>query len=91
MHIHYSDLLTLVKQDGFRPIVYSHSRGGQYNGPCPWCGGHDRFRVQPNHGSYGWFACNQCCRRGSAVDYLMLKRGFSKWEALCAVGWRPRA
>jgi DNA primase len=68
----------------------SASRGGQYNGPCPWCAGTDRFRVQPNQGSYGWFACNQCGRKGSAIDYLMMKRGMSKREALSLVGWKPK-
>lgn len=83
------DLLALVEEDGFRAIVRSTSRGGQYNGPCPWCGGRDRFRVQPHHGRHGWFACAQCGRKGDAVDYLVLKRGLTKQEALRAVGWRP--
>ncbi len=84
-----NDLLALVEQDGFRTVQKSTSRGGQYNGPCPWCGGTDRFRVQPSYGNYGFFACNQCKRSGSAVDYLMLMRGLSKWEALLTVGWKP--
>ncbi len=83
------DLLTLLEQDGFRAVRRSTSRGGQYNGACPWCGGRDRFRVQPQQGRYGWFACAQCERRGNAVDYLMLKRGLSKRDALLTVGWRP--
>ncbi|HEX7733647.1 MAG TPA: hypothetical protein VF458_02245 [Ktedonobacteraceae bacterium] len=45
--------------------------------------------MQPRYGRYGWFACNQCQRLVSAVDYLMLKRGLSKWEALQYVGWQP--
>ena len=52
-----SDLLALVEQDGFRAAQKSTSRGGQYNGPCPWCGGTDRFRVQPFYGNYGFLAC----------------------------------
>ncbi len=87
MHI---DLLSLVEQDGFRAVRTSTSRGGQYNGPCPFCGGTDRFRVQPSHGNYGWFACTQCEHKGSAVDYLMQKRGLSKYEALLSVGWTPK-
>jgi DNA polymerase I len=84
-----ADLLTLAVEDGFSIVAKSISRGGQYNGPCPFCGGTDRFRVQPNHGTYGWFACNACGRKGSAIDYLMLKRGVSKQEALTVVGWMP--
>src|SRR5579859_1482108 len=84
-----TDLMTLLKEDGYEVVWKSHSRGGQYNGPCPWCGGKDRFRVQPEQGTFGWFACNQCERSGSAVDYLMLKRGWSKGRALAQVGWMP--
>lgn len=88
--INYIDLLALVEQDGFHAVRTSTSRSGQYNGPCPWCAGEDRFRVQPNHGPYGWFACAQCGRRGTAIDYLMLKRNLSKREALAAVSWKPK-
>ncbi len=88
--ITYTGLLTLVEQDGFQPVRKSTSRGGQYNGPCPWCGGEDRFRIQPHHGPYGWFACSQCGQRGTAIDYLIQKRGLSKQHALAVVGWRPK-
>jgi DNA primase len=84
------DLLALAEEDGFTVDATSRSRGGQWNGPCPFCGGKDRFRIQPYQGSYGWFACNQCGRKGSAIDYLILKRGLSKRDALAMVGWTPR-
>lgn len=86
----YTDLLALLEQDGFKAVRRSTSRGGQYNGSCPWCGGDDRFRVQPHHGDYGWYACNVCTHKGNAIDYLMERRGFSKHEALLAVGWKPK-
>lgn len=89
--IFFTDLLALAKEDGFREVRFSASRGGQYNGPCLFCkeGGHDRFRIQPGQGRYGWFACSVCGQKGNAVDYLMTKRSLSKWEALQAVGWKP--
>ncbi len=83
------DLLAEIEQDT-RLKRTSTSRGGQYNGPCPWCGGLDRFRVQPHYGTYGFFACNQCRRSGTAIDYLMLRRGLSKQNALATVGWKPQ-
>jgi len=83
-----TDLLSLVELDGFSTVRKSTSRGGQYNGP--WCQGTDRFRVQPHYGPYGFFACSQCGRSGSAVDYLMQKRGLSKQAALAEVGWIPK-
>src|SRR6266704_4378691 len=82
------DFLAEVEKD--TPVKYvSTSRGGQYHGPCPWCGGTDRFRLQPSYGTYGWFAGNQCGRKGSAVDYLIGKRGYSKGKALATLGWKP--
>src|SRR5215471_18631712 len=83
------DLLAEITQDT-RLKRTSSSRGGQYNGPCPWCGGTDRFRVQPHYGTYGFFACNQCRRSGTAIDYLILRRGCSKQLALATVGWKPQ-
>lgn len=89
--IFYSSLLALVEQDGFKAVRKSTSRGGQLNGSCPFCKqGHDRFRVQPEHGPYGWYACSVCDRRGNAITYLMEMRGFTKQEALLAVGWKPK-
>jgi DNA polymerase I len=84
------NLLDFAMEDGFIVAATSMSRGGQWNGSCPFCGGTDRFRIQPSQGTYGWFACNQCGRKGSAVDYLILKRGLSKRDALAVVGWTPR-
>ena len=34
--------------------------GGEYAGPCPMCGGTDRFRVQPNHADGGLWLCHSC-------------------------------
>ena len=40
----------------------------QFSGPCPHCGGKDRFRVLSN----GKFFCRQCCPDGSAKDSMRL-------------------
>ena len=68
--------------------------GGEYCGPCPWCGGTDRFRVWPEAGNY-W--CRQCNRKGDAIQYLRDCRGLSYPEAAKLVGkpltpdpWRQR-
>jgi 5S rRNA maturation endonuclease (ribonuclease M5) len=87
------DLLAEMERDGFSSSRKSTSRSGQYNGHCIFsCGGlgNDRLRVQPNYGDYGWFACNVCGTKGTGIDYLMVKRGWSKQEALQYVGWKPR-
>lgn len=87
------ELLAEMERDGFRSVRKANSRGGQYNGACILgCRGlgNDRLWVQPNWGEFGWFKCNVCGDKGSGVDYLMIKRGYSKREALAYVGWKPR-
>ena len=44
------------------------------HGPCPWCGGKDRFRFTDVDGS-GKFFCGQCGSHGP-VDYLMQINGW---------------
>lgn len=48
-----------------------HTGGGEYHGPCPFCGGTDRFIVQPQKTSMGgrWF-CRQCGRHGDALAFV---------------------
>lgn len=88
------NLLAESRKDGFSPIRKSTSRGGQWNGACilPSCNGlgHDRLRIQPNKGDYGWFFCSVCSASGTGIDWLIIKRGWSKNEALKYVGWKPR-
>src|SRR5271169_3933778 len=87
------DLLAEMERDGFSSSRKSTSRSGQINGNCIFgCGGlgKDRLRVQPNYGDNGWFICEHCNTKGTSIDYLMIKRGKSKNEALAEVGWKPK-
>lgn len=47
------------------------TNGGEYCGPCPKCGGEDRFRVwpAPPEGNPR-FWCRQCDFKGDAIDYV---------------------
>jgi hypothetical protein len=38
----------------------SSSEGGEWSGPCPFCGGHDRFVVQPHHTPEARWLCRHC-------------------------------
>lgn len=49
------------------------------NGPCPMCGGKDRFRFSDKDGD-GWYYCNQC-GPGSGIVLLRRLRGWSHAEA----------
>lgn len=49
--------------------------GGEYKGPCPWCGGEDRFTVSPARGESGLWCCRQCERGGDGIDLLCSDAG----------------
>lgn len=53
--------------------------GGEWQGPCPWCGGRDRFRVWPDHpkGTGGRYMCRQCGQQGDGVQFLRDHAGLS--------------
>jgi hypothetical protein len=74
--------------------VTSVSGGKEHRGPCPKCGGTDRFGVWPNQGKHGTFYCgrgqhhggNGCGIGGDAVQYLRDCRGYSFKEACNTLG-----
>jgi DNA primase len=52
------DLLILAGQlTTLRKVAASN--GGEWAGACPWCGGVDRFRIQPHHSEPRWL-CRSC-------------------------------
>lgn len=58
------------------------TRGGEYHGPCPFCGGTDRFVVQPEVGETGWWGCpRHCGRSGDGYDYIQARDNVSFPEA----------
>ncbi len=60
-------LLHLVEPDTTL-IRIANTHGGEYAGPCPFCGGTDRFHVVPVAGK--WY-CRHCTPRGGdAIDYV---------------------
>jgi hypothetical protein len=81
-----ADVLALV---GNRVELKRESRG-EYAGPCPRCGGQDRF-----HCTAEWFMCRQCHeKRGDAIGLLRwLTPGLSFAEAVAqlAGGAAPTA
>lgn len=61
----------------------ANTSGSEYAGPCPWCGGKDRFRAWLKEGRY-W--CRQCNRKGDAIQFLMDFCGLNFRDACRAVG-----
>jgi hypothetical protein len=73
-----SSLIDLLQNDGISLRRQANTHGGEYSGPCPFCGGKDRFRVWPEKDRY-W--CRQCGKSGDAIQYLRDTKGLSYREA----------
>ena len=75
------NLLDLVGRDTKLKRVAS-TGGGELAGACPFCGGRDRFRVQPERGLW-W--CRQCSGEHwqDAIAYVMRRDGLD-FSAACA-------
>ena len=78
------DLLDLIGGDAtIRKVTVG---GGAYAGPCPWCGGTDRFVVRPRGRASGetpcWW-CRQCTgeKPQSCIDYVMRRDGLDLHHA----------
>lgn len=65
------NLLDIAQTDGRTYKRVSSAHGGEYHGPCPLCGGSDRFHVWPFQGEHGTFWCRKCGKSGDAVQYLI--------------------
>ena len=65
------------------------TEGGEYAGPCPFCGGTDRLRVQPQRGR--WF-CRQCTGSPETsgwhdvIDYVQRRDNLTFTEACQHLG-----
>lgn len=86
-------LLDLIAQRGIETRRVSAAEGGEWAGPCPLCGGRDRFRVWPEKthdgrsiAPPGRYWCRQCGIQGDAIDYLRRVEGLSFGEACARLG-----
>ena len=85
------DVLTLYQALPLAGEIKSKG-GGEYCGPCPSCGGRDRFILWPEHQSGakgGRFLCWGCGVQGDAVAFLREFRGLSYPEACEALRIEP--
>lgn len=63
------DLITHLS--GFNYNYAAKRDGGEYAGPCPFCGtGEDRFRIWP-YGAKPTYWCRKCDKRGGPVQFLI--------------------
>lgn len=86
------DLLTLLRDRGLPCRKVSSAHGGEYAGPCPLCGGTDRFHVWPDKRSDsgisppGRWWCRQCGASGDLIAYLMQVDGLTFGDACGVLG-----
>jgi DNA primase len=77
------DILQLINHDT-RLKKVARTGGGEWAGPCPFCGGNDRFRVQPFHPDGGRYYCRGCGDNywHDVIDYVMNRDHIEFQEAL---------
>ncbi len=85
------DILTLANQKTqLKRTAATH--GGEWTGPCPGCGGRDRFHVWPDKADskrserIGIYWCRSCGKSGDVVQFLVDFDGKSYSEAFQALG-----
>lgn len=66
----------------------------EWAGPCPECGGNDRFILQPDNprGTGGRFFCRGCGKQGDAVTFVreFTDRGMTYRQACESLGTEPK-
>lgn len=67
-----SSLLTHIALETKR---VASTNGGEHAGPCPRCGGTDRFRLWPDEDETGRFWCRGCEWSGDGIDLLRSDAG----------------
>jgi len=71
------DMMDLVSRDVDLKKI-STTKGGEWAGPCPVCGGDDRFRVWPERERF-W--CRKCGISGDAIQYVRETKSLGFKEA----------
>ena len=90
------NVLDLYQHDGHQAKREASTEGGTWGGPCPSCGGEDRFRIQPNFSGNdrhegGRWICNQCYPKWSdAPGYLMTFNKMTYPDACRDLGIEPK-
>jgi hypothetical protein len=85
-HRRRADILGVAWRLGLRARL--KRTGGGWIGPCPRCGGHDRFSINPAKQLWN---CRGCGVGGDAIDLLRHLTGSSFVEAAQVVDGAPRS
>jgi DNA primase len=83
------DILELMSDNDITLKKVATTKGGEWAGPCPFCGGQDRFRVWPDQGQSGRYWCRQCGKTGDPIRFLRDFRQLDFKEACRLLGRKP--
>jgi hypothetical protein len=85
MDVRHIDIVQVIDRDTTLRRV-SRTKGGEWHGPCPFCGGNDRFIVQGEGGKdqRGVFWCRTCRRYGDVIGYIQQKQDVD-FKAACEI------
>ena len=81
------NLLTAAERLGITLKKVASTKGGEYAGSCPGCGGVDRFRVWPeDKGGEGSFWCRRCNKGSDLVQFFKEFCNYTWPDAFKAAG-----
>lgn len=81
------NVLDLAQKRGIELRKASGTHGGEWHGPCPACGGTDRFHVWPEqNGGRGGYWCRGCELTGDDIQFLRDFEGLSFRDACARLG-----
>lgn len=86
------DIFAAIQSKGIELKRVATTNGGEYAGPCPVCGGNDRFRVWPakKGASGGAWWCRAEDKSGDLIEFYRWAHGMSYGDACRAVGADPK-
>jgi hypothetical protein len=86
-----ADILEIARRRGV--LSKLKKIGGEFEGPCPNCGGKDRFAINPRkiskHGKPGLFGCRRCGAGGDVIDFEQFLNGTTFRDAIKNLSGAP--
>ncbi|NCD25748.1 MAG: hypothetical protein EOL86_09180 [Deltaproteobacteria bacterium] len=79
-------MLSLISGQDFMKAGNATQRGPEWHGPCPVCGGRDRFHIWPEQGQGGTFWCRGCGKHGDLIEFYRWRDNLSYRDACARAG-----
>ncbi len=85
-------MFSLLSGQQYKRVGGTTARGVEYHGPCPVCGGNDRFHIWPDHPKGPQWWCRQCPpgppegKGGDLIEFYRWRDGLSYRDACARAG-----